>query len=344
MIPKVLRIDHEEQETRDVTKSKFQGAILGSAIGDAMGYPVRYITSRDALMSVTKGGVKGLYPHSLVTDNYNLSGCVSRALLTSEAMDLDPFLDALTTELLEWYNESEKVDPDKSVMVACERLKRGIGRDNSGIDSESYSGAVRSFPIGLVKGNSLLSTIDWGKESSVVTHNSPLSMCSSAAVAMLTSFAMLDVPVGTWANELSGPLSGVCSVPKSNDRIIYDPSEDDEDRFMDAMSMAVELAGESADPWDAMSKEGLGDGNTGVSLVACALFCSMSNSGDFGRALQDAVNVAGNSSAIGCLVGAVMGAKLGVESIPEEWIENLSTSDDLLSLSDDLYELKLVTA
>jgi ADP-ribosylglycohydrolase len=53
--------------------------------------------------------------------------------------------------------------------------------------------------------------------------------------------------------------------------------------------------------------------------------------------LLEAVDSPGDSDSIGTLVGALIGAHLGLAAFPPEWVRDLERSDELLELARRAY-------
>ena len=62
------------------------------------------------------------------------------------------------------------------------------------------------------------------------------------------------------------------------------------------------------------------------------------NSDDFDGALIVAVNHSGASAAVGSLVGAILGARLGEDALPEFYLDCLECRSVLRELAKDLYQ------
>lgn len=75
---------------------------------------------------------------------------------------------------------------------------------------------------------------------------------------------------------------------------------------------------------------------TASECLAGAVYASLIHPGNFDEAVIVAVNHSGRSSAVGALTGAVLGAKLGEEALPEFYLESLEPLDALRLLADDL--------
>lgn len=80
----------------------------------------------------------------------------------------------------------------------------------------------------------------------------------------------------------------------------------------------------------------LGQGWVGEETLAIAVYCSLKYTNDFTKALRLAVNHSGDSDSTGAVCGNILGAYLGVQSIPEQWINQVELSDLIIKLADKL--------
>lgn len=71
-------------------------------------------------------------------------------------------------------------------------------------------------------------------------------------------------------------------------------------------------------------------------VLAGAVYAALSSGGDFDKAMVIAVNHSGRSAAVGAVTGALLGARLGVEALPDFYLEGLETAPYLLTLAADL--------
>ena len=72
-------------------------------------------------------------------------------------------------------------------------------------------------------------------------------------------------------------------------------------------------------------------------VMAGAVYTCLVCQDDFDRAMIVAVNHSGRSAAVGAIVGAVLGLRMGEEALPEFYIECLEPAETLRELADDLY-------
>lgn len=100
------------------------------------------------------------------------------------------------------------------------------------------------------------------------------------------------------------------------------------------LEKAIDLAKEGYPSVDKIRQ--LGEGWVGDEALAIAVYCALSYPDDFAKALILSVNHDGDSDSTGAITGNIMGAYLGISSIPKEWIENIELKAEIIQLSDDL--------
>jgi len=70
--------------------------------------------------------------------------------------------------------------------------------------------------------------------------------------------------------------------------------------------------------------------------VAAAAYVFLRHADDFRAGVLEAANTPGDSDAIASLSGALIGARVGFEGLPEDWVRELERSDALLELADEV--------
>ena len=75
---------------------------------------------------------------------------------------------------------------------------------------------------------------------------------------------------------------------------------------------------------------------TALSCLAGAMFASLANPEDFDTAMITAVNHSGYSSAVAAITGAILGAKMGRQALPDFYVESLEPVEALCQLADDM--------
>lgn len=67
--------------------------------------------------------------------------------------------------------------------------------------------------------------------------------------------------------------------------------------------------------------------------LAAAIYVVARHPRDARSALLEAANSDGDSDSIATLAGALLGARLGLESLPGAWLRDVERSDELLALA-----------
>lgn len=70
--------------------------------------------------------------------------------------------------------------------------------------------------------------------------------------------------------------------------------------------------------------------------LAIAVYCALAAQGDFATGVRLAVNHSGDSDSTGAICGNILGAALGVNAIPSEWLEHIEAREIIVQLADDL--------
>jgi len=234
-------------------------------------------------------------------EHAKMAEIVTKALMASrpsqhlsediEAGDLPQFSREMAKRLIEWSKDEEGNDkPSMQVRAACETLAAGM---TPGM-TEGAEVVARAVPVGLYFLDNVPKIIRFSVASSELTHRGESAGCAAAAAAILVSVAMSEAPMGTWAHELMMVMRGI------------------DKRLDSCVDDAVALVANGKDP---MSLDNLGSCH---GIVTSSLGCCMLFPKDFSMAVETASH---SSEATASLVGALMGARLGLGGIPSEWIK-----------------------
>jgi ADP-ribosylglycohydrolase len=91
-----------------------------------------------------------------------------------------------------------------------------------------------------------------------------------------------------------------------------------------------------SDTPDIQAIESLGEGWVGEEALAISIYCALKYQDDFEKAVITAVNHNGDSDSTGAITGNILGAYLGINNIPENWVRQVELSEELTILADDL--------
>ena len=103
-----------------------------------------------------------------------------------------------------------------------------------------------------------------------------------------------------------------------------------------ALKKAVDLVNSDIDTSKAISI--LGEGWIAEEALAVAVYCVLKEN-DFKKALQLAVNHDGDSDSTGSICGNIIGAKGGMEVIPQNWLSQIELKELILDMAQKLYQI-----
>ena len=81
----------------------------------------------------------------------------------------------------------------------------------------------------------------------------------------------------------------------------------------------------------------LGEGWVAEETLAIAIYCSLKYEHDFEKAIIASVNHSGDSDSTGSVTGNILGAHLGIDAIPQKFLDNLELKEIILEIADDLF-------
>ena len=150
-----------------------------------------------------------------------------------------------------------------------------------------------------------------------------LTACGKPAESATTAAPTTTVPV---------PTARTCEVV--GEQVTFEPWEQDgiptEGSY--CLTRDVELT-----PLAAMTMLGC---TTAAECTAGAVYATIIHVANFDEAMIVSVNHSGRSCAVGSIAGALLGARLGVEALPEFYLESLEPAQALTELAIDLTQAK----
>lgn len=328
-------------------KKIFRGCLLGGGIGDALGWPVEFLLDSEIKM---KYGLKGITDLVIgekgkaeITDDTQMTLFTAEGLLAAAKDGMsDDSVHYVYDAYLAWLYTQGESSEDKSFSkfsllkekelfanrgpgLACiGSLKSGsMGTMESAInDSKGCGGVMRVGPVGLMYPSKRAFQI--ACECAAITHGHPTGYISAGIFACIIA----EIISG---NDLEGAVNTALEIAKD-----YEGHEG----CTAAVKKALHLAGEQIDPKMAISQ--IGEGWVGEEALAIAVYCSLKYKNEFDKAIIASVNHDGDSDSTGAITGNILGAYLGVDKIPERWIEQLELSEVITGIADDIYEYKVL--
>lgn len=340
-------------------KDKYIATLLGGAIGDALGYPIEFMTLNEIKSVYGKEGITNLVLDkvsckALISDDTQMTLFTADGMLWAEHRMSRRGIGSYTASgvypsYIRWYytqykevpNENDEFyltkqphENDKGIMSYKELFaRRAPGNsclsalasskmgtiENPINNSKGCGGVMRVAPVGLFLHRRPKEAFEVGAEIAAITHGHPTGYLSSGALAMIIAELINE-------KTLSESISNTIEVLKR-----YREHEE----TLTSINRAVELAHSDKGLEEAIRE--LGEGWIAEEALAVALYCALKTN-DFKEALIMSVNHDGDSDSTGAICGNILGAAYGVDVIPKDWIENLELKDLIINMGEKLLE------
>lgn len=336
-----------------------RGCLLGGAIGDALGYPVEFMSWEEIRGQYGAGGIREYALDrdtklALISDDTQMTLFTACGLLYEQTREslygvAPETSDAVYMAYLDWLGTQEGAERSGnsiSWILGRKELhaRRAPGNTclsalSSGLkgsiewrinNSKGCGGVMRIAPAGLVcpewTGRQVEALDKEGAEIAAITHGHPLGFIPAA-------FLTHAIHQAAFHRDEYASLDGVMEEAMAATENLFGDYE--EFGFFKALVLRAARAAANARP-DAENIHALGGGWTAEEAVAIAAYCALKYQGDFTKAAVAAVNHSGDSDSTGAITGNLLGAWLGYEKIEARWKENLELSDVILELAEDL--------
>lgn len=306
----MLRSKSTDERAAIDRRDRIAGALLGTAVGDALGLP-REGLSPGRAHRIFGGDLRHalVFGRGMVSDDTEHSCLVAQALL-AEPDNPSRFARSLAWRLRFWML-GLPAGVGLGTARAIGKLWLGFGPESSGVGSAGNGPAMRAAILGLCCGEDPTQLREWVRASTRITHTD----ARAERAAFLVAFA-----AGRAATTTPGGLAPAQFLADALDAL---GDADDELRRV-AAQMAEHLArGASAREFAAAL--GLARDVTGYAYhtVPVALYGWLAHPGDFRAAVTQVVRLGGDADTTGAIVGAICGAGVGTSGIPTEWIGGL---------------------
>jgi len=260
-------------------------ALLGAAVGDALGAPVEFMTpseirSKHGTLCTMKGGGWLRLSPGQITDDTEMSLCLARSI-AAKGWDVRDIAERLAT----WYR-GRPIDIGNTCRRGIARYLttgRIFGEPNEG--DAGNGAAMRVAPVALATLASRAKLEQWAVEQAHITHNHPLSDAACILVGRMIHVGCLGL---SWVRMRRLVDETVQNCPKF--------------AFADYGQIS------SAYVVDTMR------------TVLYYLFATK----NFEDCLVATVNQGGDADTTGAIAGAIAGSFYGLDQIPRRWLKKLS--------------------
>lgn len=332
----------------DEKRDRVLGCLLGGAVGDALGYPVEFLSEPEILRQYGPAGIQTLAQAgspARVSDDTQMTLFAANAWIygcSGEGWDISTawlaYREWLGTQGDEsrmgkprmWIYGDRRLHarraPGNTCLSAIRFSDRGGTMENPVNNSKGCGTVMRAAPYGLMPG-SREAAMERAAADAALTHGHPLAWGSSAWLAACVHALV----------EGAGPLADRVADIKLPQRLNPDGT------LLALVQKAIALANRE-DVTDLEAIHALGEGWVAEEALAIALFCALRHRDDFAAALRAAVNHKGDSDSTGAICGNILGAWLGAEAVAKAFdLEQLELKDIIQTLSLDLLRTHTAT-
>ncbi len=301
-------------------RDRFRGALLGLAVGDALGAPVEGLRSWmfTPVTGMVSGGLHGIEAGQW-TDDTSMALCLAESLIEQGGHDPQ---DQLRRYVM-WLDEGHMTSRGRSfgigstVYSALERFKRRPEPYCGPTDPRSAGNGslMRLAPVPLFFFREPANAIELSGDSSRTTHG------ARAAVDACRYFGGL----------IAGALMGA-----SKDELLsscYSPV----DGHYEGKPLVPEVEEVARGSYKSKGAREIRASAYVVESLEAALW-AFYNSESFSEAVLKAVNLGHDADTTAAICGTLAGVHYGVGSIPEEWLSVLAHREVIEALADRLFE------
>ena len=281
------------------------GCILGTAVGDALGLPYEGLGPRRGRKLLGHPDRhRLLFGHGLVSDDTEHTMLVIRSLVTSQ-FNPDLFERHLARSF-RWWLVGLPAGVGFATLRAVFKLWLGFPPDRSGVFSAGNGPAMRSAVLGIAFGDDPEVLRDWVLRTTRITHSDPKAFFGALTVALAARLSSLS------GNVLPQHFVDIVKTSLAK----YESTE-----FIELVSKAADSAQDNQSIGDFAASIGSRPGISGYMYhtVPCVIQTWLRYQEKFEGGLQEILCAGGDTDTTGAILGAILGARVGKDGIPEEW-------------------------
>jgi ADP-ribosylglycohydrolase len=300
-------------QSKEVSESQkhrgIVGCLLGTAVGDALGLPCEGLScKRQKKLCPQLDGHHFILGRGMISDDTEHSCMTAQALIVS-AGEPDLFSQNLAWRL-RWWLLSFPPAIGLATLRALFKLWGGFPPSKSGVFSAGNGPAMRSAILGVCYGDDLPRLRELVKVSARITHTDPKAELAALAVATAShmSFSGKATPqefLATFRNALGEDAEQAGEFPDLLNRVARSAAQGEStESFAESLGLKAGVSGYS------------------YHTVPVALQAWLRQPDDF-YAVLHAIRCGGDTDTVGAIVGGIIGARVGKEGIPPQWLERI---------------------
>lgn len=291
-------------------QSRFRGVLLGTAAGDAVGLPAE---------GISRLRIARLFPrpwrHRLIWHYGMLSDDTEQTLLISQALLAHPESVQGFSRHLAWGLRLWLLMLPAGIGLATGRaifrLWLGFPPHRSGVNSAGNGAAMRVAPLGALFNQNEEKMVEYVRAATVITHRDSRACVGALAVAKICGWSLRTGATARPERE------------KFMEMLRHCDGEDEEwQQLMDGLGHGLEQGWSVQQYADSLGQQ-KGISGYVYRTVPVALYAWYRHFGDFEETVSSVLDCGGDTDTVGAIAGAMAGAVVGEEGIPQSWLSGL---------------------
>lgn len=303
-------------------RERFRGALLGLAVGDAVGTTVEFKApgSFPQVTDMVGGGPFSL-PAGAWTDDTSMALCLAESLV--EKQGFDP-VDQLQ-RYVGWYRKGNWsstgtcFDIGNATRSALQRFERSGVPFPGDVDTNAAGNGplMKLAPVALAYAQHPAAAVTHAGESARTTHGAPQAIDAARYFAGLLVEALNGANVSQLLHQgIVAPFAGA----------------------WDGSPLHGEIAAVGAGSFQAKEPPAIKGTGYIVDALEAALW-ALARTRSFEDGVLAAVNLGDDADTTAAIYGQLAGALYGAGAIPERWLAQLAMRDEITAMADALFTL-----
>lgn len=293
------------------TVDAIAGCLVGTAVGDALGLPYEGLAPRRARRLFPDiDDYHFLFRRGMFSDDTEHACMTAQSLLVSGG-DPRRFVNSLAWRL-RWWFAGLPAGIGLATLKACVKLWLGTSPQQSGVHSAGNGPCMRANILGVVLGNDAAQLVEFNRRSTRITHTDPRAEQASLLLATAAACAVepRDGPLNQHA--VFARLRATLPVEATDFRSLLNDVEASLNR------------NEPTETYAATLNSGKGVSGYVLHTVPAVLHAWLRFPDDYPSAVRSMLRSGGDCDTTAALVGGLVGARVGIEGIPERWRRGLA--------------------
>lgn len=320
---------------------KFQGSLLGLAIGDTLGRPFEGKLRSEIYSNFNSfedfiQNNKSLF--KTYTDDTQLTLHTAEALIRGNGFNLNNFI----SEYVKWLDDPP-IGAGYGCISSIKKLKYGIPWEEAASNSGGNGTAMRIAPIGLFYYKDLKELKFAAIKSSILTHSHPAASAGSVVIARAIAYLIDKDPkikfsVDQFFDVIKSSISG-------SQEEIWEEFLEILDKLKSNLHISIEAGLIKFSQVGVKSpffiEDYLGHAFVhpyAISTVVCSIFIFLKKLNSFKDCIFELATAGGDSDTVGAIGGALAGAYFGLKNIPNDLIKLVKNYKKFLKVGEELHK------